>query len=99
LTRSIRLSRSGAFIHHTDSGFSCDMYSLIEPNYTLNSLESMLCARHVAKKSTTYRCRLIIIAWQGIADALQTAALAASEDYKLKDLAEVFQLSGSLLGT
>ncbi|MDQ5913752.1 MAG: hypothetical protein QG623_371 [Patescibacteria group bacterium] len=35
--------------------------------------------------------------WQEIADAFQTSALAANEDYKLKNLVELFQLSGSLL--
>jgi hypothetical protein len=32
------------------------------------------------------------------ADALQTSALAACDDYKLKSLVEVFSLSGRLLG-
>ena len=38
-----------------------------------------------------------VLAWQEIADAFQTSALAANEDYKLKNLVELFQLSGSLL--
>jgi hypothetical protein len=35
--------------------------------------------------------------WCGIADAFQTSAIAAQEDYKLKHLAEQFQLSGTLI--
>jgi hypothetical protein len=38
-----------------------------------------------------------MIPWQGIADAFQTAALDADEDYKLKELAKSFHLSGKLL--
>ena len=36
--------------------------------------------------------------WQGIADVFQTAAINAQEDYKLKNLVELFQLSGDLIG-
>ena len=36
--------------------------------------------------------------WQGIADTFQTAAINAQEDYKLKNLVEVFKLSGDLIG-
>lgn len=35
--------------------------------------------------------------WQGIADAFQTAAINAQEDYRLKNLVELFQLSGDLI--
>ena len=35
--------------------------------------------------------------WCGIADTLQTSAIEAINDYKLKHLVEIFGLSGSLL--
>jgi len=35
--------------------------------------------------------------WCKIVDAFQTSAISATNDYKLKHLAEVFQLSGNLL--
>ena len=35
--------------------------------------------------------------WCSIVDVFQTAAIDAQEDYKLKHLAEEFQLSGSLI--
>jgi len=35
--------------------------------------------------------------WCSIVDVFQTAAIDAQEDYKLKHLAEQFQLSGELL--
>jgi len=44
-----------------------------------------------------YRCNLRIISWQGIADALQTAALTRGEDYRLKNLVESFSLAGDLI--
>jgi hypothetical protein len=36
-------------------------------------------------------------AWCSIVDVFQTAAIDAQEDYKLKHLAEQFQLSGTLI--
>jgi len=35
--------------------------------------------------------------WCNIVDALQTSAVAALNDYKLKHLVEQFQLSGNLI--
>jgi hypothetical protein len=35
--------------------------------------------------------------WQGLADALQTSAIYADEDCKLKDLVATFNLSSKLL--
>ena len=37
------------------------------------------------------------VEWCRIVDSLQTSAIAATDDYKLKNLVEVFQLSGNLL--
>lgn len=40
---------------------------------------------------------MLVLVWQGIADALQTAAINSNEDYTLKDLVNIFELSGELL--
>jgi len=37
--------------------------------------------------------------WCEIADAFQTAGLEAIEDYKLRDLAEIFNLFGSQISS
>lgn len=40
----------------------------------------------------------MIISWCTLSDAIQTAAMDAENDYKLKNLVELFNLSGDLVG-
>jgi hypothetical protein len=39
-----------------------------------------------------------ILFWCGISDAFQTSAIEAVNDFKLKHLVDIFQLSDELLG-
>lgn len=52
---------------------------------------------HVTRPKKKTHLSVGLFLWCKIVDALQTSAISATNDYKLKHLAEVFQLSGNLL--
>ena len=57
----------------------------------------MGCKLIFKNKKTTTNCGHNTYVWCKIVDALQTSAIGATNDYKLKHLAEVFNLSSNLI--